>query len=315
MQLRRLIDLWLSRALLYRFIVRALGMLRPRKLPYYHAMNTSPLSPSNDLRRGSLACVGMGMTLGSHLTPLARSHIEQADVIFAGLSDGIVQMWLQRMHPDVRSLQPYYKEGKSRMKTYREWVDLIMTEVRAGKRVCGVFYGHPGVFAWSPHKAIEVARAEGFDAHMEPGISAEDCLYADLGIDPGRFGCQHFEASQLLFYERRIDPTGYLVLWQVGLVGDRSLGRFQTGPAYRQVLVDLLSQDYPLDHEVIIYRGATLPIEKPRVRRVALRDLPHIQLTAEETVVLPPAQALKLNVALRERLEALDKLEKERTLA
>jgi len=102
----------------------------------------------------------------------------------------------------------------------------------------------PGIFAWSPHKAIEVPRAEGFKAHMEPGISAEDCLYADLGIDPGRFGCQHFEASQLLFYERRIDPTGYLVLWQAGLVGDVSLKRFSTGPAYRQALVDVLSADY-----------------------------------------------------------------------
>jgi precorrin-6B methylase 1 len=267
----------------------------------------APASPAtNDTRRGSLACVGMGMTLGSHLTPLARSHIEQADVVFAGLSDGIVELWLQRMHPDVRSLQPYYREGKSRLKTYREWVELMMAEVRAGKRVCGVFYGHPGIFAWSPHKAIEVARAEGFDAHMEPGVSAEDCLYADLGIDPGRFGCQHFEASQLLLFERRIDPTAYLVLWQVGLVGDRSLARFQTGPAYRQVLVDLLGQDYPLDHEVVIYRGATLPIEKPRIRRVALRDLPETPVAVEETVVLAPARPMKPNLKTRERLAALD---------
>jgi precorrin-4 methylase len=265
-----------------------------------------PLTSSDNTCRGSLACVGMGMTLGSHLTPLARSYIEQADVVFAALSDGIVEKWLQRMHPDVRSLQPYYQEGKSRLKTYREWVALIMAEVRDGKRVCGVFYGHPGIFAWSPHKAIETARAEGFDAHMEPGISAEDCLYADLGIDPGRFGCQHFEASQLLFYERRIDPTGYLVLWQVGLVGDRSLACFQTGPAYRQVLVELLSQDYPLDHTVIVYRGATLPIEKPRIRQVTLRDLPNVALTAEETVVLPPAGPLKLNVSMRKRLDALE---------
>lgn len=273
-------------------------------------MNISS-SASNGTGRGRLACVGIGMTLGSHLTPLARSHIEQADVVFVAVSDGIVELWLRRMHADVRSLQPYYQPGKSRMKTYREWVELMLTEVRAGKRVCGVFYGHPGIFAWSPHKAIETARAEGFEAHMEPGISAEDCLYADLGIDPGRFGCQHFEASQLLFYERRIDPTGYLVLWQVGLVGDRSLGRFQTGPAYRQVLVDLLSQDYPLEHEVIIYRGATLPIEQPRVRRVALRELPNVPLTAEETVVLPPAQPLKLNLAMRQRLDELDRLEQE----
>ncbi|WP_430392096.1 SAM-dependent methyltransferase [Dyella sp. 20L07] len=277
-------------------------------------MKNPPVSQPNHKCKGTLACVGMGMTLGSHLTPLARSHIEQADVVFAALSDSLVELWLQRMHADVRSLQPYYQEGKSRMQTYRQWVELMMVEVRAGKRVCGVFYGHPGIFAWSPHKAIEVARAEGFDAHMEPGISAEDCLYADLGIDPGRFGCQHFEASQLLFYERRIDPAGYLVLWQVGLVGDRSLGRLQTGAAYRQVLVDLLSRDYPLDHEVIIYRAATLPIQKPRIRRVALRDLPHIELPAEETVVLPPADTLKPNLAIRERLEALDKLERESAL-
>lgn len=278
-------------------------------------MKITSLPPSNDPLRGSLACVGMGMTLGSHLTPLARSHIEQADVVFAGLSDGIVELWLRRLHPDVRSLQPYYQEGKSRLKTYREWVEVMMTEVRAGKRVCGVFYGHPGIFAWSPHKAIEAARAEGFEAHMEPGISAEDCLYADLGIDPGRLGCQHFEASQLLFYERRLDPAGYLVLWQVGVVGDRSLGRFKTGAAYRQVLVDLLSKDYPLDHEVIIYRGATLPIEQPRIRRVALRDLPDAPFTVEETVVLPPAQALKPNVAMLERLDALDKLAQTDTVA
>jgi siroheme synthase len=260
--------------------------------------------------RGSLACVGMGMTLGSHLTPLARSHIEQADVVFAGLSDGIVEKWLERMHPDVRSLQPYYREGKSRLKTYREWVELMMVEVRGGKRVCGVFYGHPGIFAWSPHKAIATARAEGFQAHMEPGISAEDCLYADLGIDPGRFGCQHFEASQLLFFERRIDVTGYLVLWQVALVGDRSLGRFATGPAYRQLLVELLQRDYPADHEVIIYRAATLPIEAPRVRRVALQELPQTALTAEETVVLPPAYALRENHEMQARLAELDALDR-----
>jgi len=263
---------------------------------------------SNDTTRGSLACVGLGMTLGSHLTPLARDHIEQADVVFAALSDHIVELWLQRMNKDVRSLQPYYGEGKSRMKTYREWVDVMMAEVRGGKRVCAVFYGHPGIFAWSPHKAIEVARAEGFQAYMEPGISAEDCLYADLGIDPGRFGCQHFEASQLLFYEHRINPAGYVVLWQTALVGDWSLTRFQTGAPYRQVLVDRLSRDYPLDHEVIIYHGATLPIEQPQVKRVMLRDLPGITLASQETVVLPPAVPLKPDLAMRERLAELDRV-------
>jgi len=269
---------------------------------------TTMPAPADTEQRGSIACVGMGMTLGSHLSPLARSHIEQADVVFAALSDAIVELWLERMHPDVRSLQPYYGKGdKSRMITYREWVDVMMTEVRAGKRVCAVFYGHPGIFAWSPHEVIKVARAEGFAAHMEPGISAEDCLYADLGIDPGRFGCQHYEANQLVFCETRINPCAHLVLWQAGLVGDFSGKRFSTGPEYRQVLVDVLSQDYPLDHEVIIYRGATLPIEEPRIRRVQLRDLPATAMTSEETVVLPPASPPRSNRAVRERLAALDR--------
>ena len=246
------------------------------------------------------------MTLGSHLTPLARSHIAQADVVFAGLSDAIAEEWLKRMHPDVRSLQPYYAEGKPRMKTYREWVALMMDELRAGKRVCGVFYGHPGIFAWSPHKVIAQARAEGYDAYMEPGISAEDCLYADLGFDPGRYGCQHFEASQLLYCERRIDPAAYLVLWQVGVVGNRSVGRFDTGPAYRALLVERLEQDYPPDHEVIVYRGATLPIEQPRIQRIPLRELATVPLTAEETVVLPPAVTLQPNHAMLARLQELD---------
>jgi len=272
--------------------------------------SVSPVKPADAEPRGSIACVGLGMTLGSHLSPLARSHIQQADVVFAALSDAIVEVWLEHMHPDVRSLQPYYGDGKSKSRavTYREWVEVMMAEVRAGKQVCAVFYGHPGIFAWSPHEVIKVARAEGFRAHMEPGISAEDCLYADLGIDPGRLGCQHYEASQLLFYETPINPGACLVLWQVGLVGDRSMKRFSTGPEYRQVLVDVLSRDYPLDHEVIIYRGATLPIERPRIRHAALRDLPATDVSSDETVVLRPASPLRANHAVRERLAELDRI-------
>jgi uncharacterized protein YabN with tetrapyrrole methylase and pyrophosphatase domain len=250
--------------------------------------------------------VGVGMTLGSHITPLARSHIEKSDVVFAAVSDGIVELWLSEMHADVRSLQPLYREGKSRMDTYRQMVETMLVEVRAGRNVCGAFYGHPGVFAWPPHKAIEIARSEGYRAHMEPGISAEDCLYADLGIDPGTVGCQHFEASQLLFYKRRIDPSAYLVLWQIGIAGDQSLARFSTGAAYRQVLVDVLAQDYPLEHEVIVYRCATLPIHESRIERVPLGSLPAIDLDLRDTVILPPACALQPDIQMRARLAALD---------
>ena len=256
---------------------------------------------------GSLVCVGVGITLGSHITPLARSHIEQADVVFAAVSDGVVELWLAGMNADVRSLQPFYREGKSRMTTYRQMVQAVLAPVREGKSVCSVFYGHPGVFAWTPHKAIEIARREGFRAHMEPGVSAEDCLYADLGIDPGRFGCAHYEASQLLSYKRRIDATAYLVLWQVGVTGDQSLARFSTSEAYRQVLVDRLSEDYPLNHPCIIYRAATLPIHRPRVERTTLRKLAAARIELADTVVIPPALRLESNTKILRRLAKLDR--------
>jgi precorrin-6B methylase 1 len=256
---------------------------------------------------GSLVCVGIGMTLGSHLTPLARDYIQNADVVFTGLSDGIVEMWIAGMNADVRSLQSLYCEGKSRMDTYREMVEAMLTEVRAGKRVCAAFYGHPGVFAWPTHKAIEIARSEGYSAHMEPGVSAADCMYADLGFDPGKYGCQHYEASQFMFNRRRLDTAAYLVLWQVGLSGDQSLARFSTGAAYRQVLVDVLSRDYPLDHEVILYQAATLPTFRPKIIRLRLAELPGSEADMHFTLVIPPAQALQPDHHVRERLSALDR--------
>lgn len=256
---------------------------------------------------GSLVCVGIGMTLGSHLTPLARDFIHKADVVFTGLSDGIVELWIAGMNADVRSLQSMYREGKSRMHTYREMVEAMLTEVRAGKRVCAAFYGHPGVFAWPTHKAIEIARQEGFDAHMEPGVSAADCLYADLGFDPGKYGCQHYEASQFMFNRRRLDTAAYLILWQVGLAGDQSLARFGTGAAYRKVLVDVLSRDYPLQHEVILYQAATLPTFRPKIFRLPLEQLPGAEPDMHFTLVVPPAESLQPDHQTRERLSALDR--------
>jgi uncharacterized protein YabN with tetrapyrrole methylase and pyrophosphatase domain len=262
-------------------------------------------------RKGSLACVGIGITLGSHLTPLARSHIEQADVVFLAVSDGIVEKWIEAMHPDVRSLQPLYAENKSRSKTYREMVGAILAEVRAGKNVCVAFYGHPGVFAWAPHESIRIARKEGYFAHMEPGISAEDCLYADLGIDPGAFGCQHYEASQLLYYKRCIDPSAYLVLWQVGAMGDQGRGSAHsaTNRAYRQILLERLAKDYPLSHRVILYRAATLPIHAPSIKRMALGKLADAKIDAADTLVIPPARKLEPDVKTLGRLARLDKAE------
>lgn len=253
--------------------------------------------------QGSLVCTGTGITLGSHISPLSRSYIEQADVVFVLVADGITEKWIEQMNGDVRSLQPYYQEGKSRMLTYREMVAAMLAEVTAGKKVVGAFYGHPGVFAWVPHNAIKQARELGYNAHMEPGISAEDCLYADLGIDPGTYGCQHYETSQFMFYKRTIDTAAYLILWQVLAAGDKTLAKFSACEQYLQILVELLTNWYSLDHTVYLYEAKTLPMQNTKSVKLKLRDLPLTQLDMKTTLVIPPATKLEKNEALLNKLE------------
>jgi hypothetical protein len=110
----------------------------------------------------------------------------------------------------------------------------------------------------------------------------------------------------MMFYRRRIDTSAYLIVWQIGVAGDQSLARFSTGAAHRQVLVDVLARDYPLDHEVVIYEAPTLPMHRARVERLTLRELVDAEVHMHSTLVVPPATTLQADDRTRQRLTALD---------
>lgn len=249
------------------------------------------------------------MRMAGQVTPLAQSYIETADVVVSAVPNIFTRKWLQGIAKEFICILDHYDdcdvEGKSRRDTYRRMADTILEQVRAGKTVCAVFYGHPGIFACISHIAIKDARAEGYSAEMLPGISAEDCLVADLGIDPGRTGMQAMESTQFMIYERKIDPTAMLVLWQPSLAGELSLKRFETTAARIQVLVDKLARDYPLDHTVILYEAATNPLEKTRIDEIQLRDLPTKPMSTATTLVIPAAYPLKRDEFIIAQLNAL----------
>ncbi len=260
-------------------------------------------------KTGRLVCVGTGMRLAGQITPIAQSYIETSDVVVAAASNIFQRKWLQGIAREYICLAGHYdiveEDGKNRKDTYRNMTATIMEQVRAGKTVCAAFYGHPGVFACIANMAIKQAREEGFEAHMEPGISAEDCLVADIGIDPGARGMQSMEATQFMIYQRPIDPSGLFILWQPGIAGDLTLKRFDTEPARLQILVDKLARYYPLDHEVILYEAATNPFEKTRIDRLALRDLPSAPLKQITTLVIPSAKAFVRDEETIAKLNAL----------
>jgi len=239
-------------------------------------------------KTGSLVNVGLGMTLGAHITPISRNFIEKADVVFVAASNNLVEEWVKSMNKDVRSLQPYYQDHIPRMDTYKKWIELMMQEVRAKKNVVGAFYGHPGVFAWAPHESIQQAKKEGFLAHMEPGISAEDCLYADLGINPGTLGCIHYQANQLLYHNKKIETSSYLILWQVSIAGSKSSIRYHSQADDIQNLINKLLESYPSEHEIILYECAVLPTHEIRNEKIKLKDLIKVKLNMKTTIAIPP---------------------------
>jgi diguanylate cyclase (GGDEF)-like protein len=239
---------------------------------------------------GSLVVVGSGIQFGRHVSERTLSEIQQAQVVFC-LVDPFALAMITRLRPDAINLGTHYAPGRDRRETYRDIDAAIMREVRAGKAVCAVFYGHPGVFADVPHQVVHKTRAEGLSARMEPGISAEACLYADLGIDPGQRGVQSLEATHFLCFERQIDPQGLVLLWQVTLAGDWSCTRLEADRDGLKALVEKLMRWYPPDHEVILYEAAQLPIESFRAERLRLSDLPDASYKEFTTLVIPALAA------------------------
>lgn len=252
--------------------------------------------------RGSLVIVGTGIRSVAHCTLEARSAIESADIVFAQVPEALGMHWLRQLNPSLVSLDDLYASQPHRAATYGAMVERILAAVRAGKRTCAVFYGHPGVFVSPSHQAIATARAEGFDAQMLPGVSAEDCLFADLGVDPAEHGCQAFEATSFLFYRRGWDPTASLVIWQIGVAGDHTLTLREPAPGALAALTDLLLKKYPPDHRVAIYEAAMMALAETRIEWLPLRELPLARTRTFSTLYVPPYGHVEVNHAVLARL-------------
>ncbi len=242
---------------------------------------------------GRLVIVGTGILTPAHLSQESINRIEAADIVHVLVPDPLGLPTIKKLNANVQNLAELYydpksdKNGANRLESYNLMVERILVDVRKGLSVCAIFYGHPGVFVYPSHASLAQARQEGFEAKMLPAISAEDCLFADLSIDPGDIGCQAYEASQFMFFKHTLNVHAALILWQIGVVGDVSLTKLEPDENGLKMLQDRSLEWYPPDHEVILYEATTLPIKPARIDKIQIAAIPLVTVSTITTLFIP----------------------------
>jgi hypothetical protein len=249
--------------------------------------------------RGSLSIVGTGIECMG-FTLEAVNKIEKADKVFFYASDSVTTMWIRSLRPDAYDLYVLYEDGKPRHRTYAQMSEAMLYYVREGKNVVAVFYGHPGIFVVPSHRAIEIAKREGYPAVMKAGVSALDTLCADLGLDPAFPGMQSYEATHMLLRATRPDTTMHLILWQVGAIGDTGYRRKGFVNKHFNIFVEYLQKYYGKDFEIVHYIGSRYPSFPPVITKYKLSELfdskIQSQITGISTFHVPPRDAVFLDM-------------------
>ncbi len=239
-----------------------------------HPPGITNMTEQPGVQQGSLIVVGTGIRILGQLTMESIAWMKRAERLLYLVDDRLAAETIEQMNPKgAESLSRYYADGKPRRVTYHEIVDRVLESVRAGMLTCLAVYGHPGVFADPSHEAIRRARAEGFPARMLPAISAEDCLFADLEIDPATQGCQSYDATDFLVHPRTIELSAALILWQIGVIGESTSHQEGSELSALPWLVERLCRLYPPDHACYLYQAGVYPGSEPLIQKTTIEAL------------------------------------------
>ena len=110
-----------------------------------------------------------------------------------------------------------------------------------------------------------------------------------------------------MLYDRVVDTAAYLILWQIGMAGDRAAKQFTTDNACRTLLKEQLFEHYPQDHQVAIYEARALPTDEVRIEWIPLNQLDKVLVHQYSTLLIPPAKPMEIHPEREAAIKALNR--------
>lgn len=240
------------------------------------------------MKKKSLVVVGSGIKFVSHLTIEAKAYIENSEKILFLVNDPAMECWLKKTNTNAESLSPIYFRFHDRNTAYNAITSKILEELENYNTLCVVIYGHPTVYAKPALDAVRYAKKNGVAAKILPGISAEDCLFADLLIDPGSCGCLSFDATDLIVYKRKLQPYSHLIIWQVSVIGIVTHEKNPDITNGLKVLKKYLLTYYSPKHPIVYYTAAQYQGFEAKIKESSIDYIPSIIPDRTTTLYIPP---------------------------
>jgi uncharacterized protein YabN with tetrapyrrole methylase and pyrophosphatase domain len=238
-------------------------------------------------RGGSLSVVGTGYHIAGQTTAESLDCLRKSDSLFYLVYDAITEYWVRSLNPSATSLRKYIKPGRPSAESCNAMVAPIIAAVRRRLNVCAAFSGHPSLCLYPSHEAVRRANAEGFPAKILPALSALDCMFADLAVNPIQYGYRVLDATAFLIYGYKPQPSSAFILLQIANIGGTRASSVSMQSKIR-VLRKVLEKSYAACQPVILYETAANPIVEPRIQRVSLSTLEKQEIRFNTTLFIPP---------------------------
>lgn len=256
----------------------------------------------------NLIIAGTGIKFLSHLTIEVKSAIETSSCVVFLLNEPAMKNWITKHAKKYISMDKTYFSSSSRADTYYKIADELLLHLKEYNDICFLIYGHPTFFSSVVGEIKKRISFEEVLVQIMPGISALDCLFADLNIDPGTRGLQSYDATEFILYDESFSVSAHLVLWQIAIVGElRVINNNNINLSCQKKALSLLKsklmKQYPEDHKIILYVASQYPGVDFEHSEFKLRELTTVNIPRLATLYIPPLDTKKVNLSVMNLLK------------